>query len=119
MANAVFQNKVNSIRALHDHILVRDMNFDERTLSSGIVLPGDDGKSSGIRPRWAQVYKVGPSQKEIKEGQWVFVEHGRWTRGVVVETNDEKLTIRRIDNDCIMLVSDEPPSTDDTISDKI
>ena len=118
MATSVFQKNINSIRALHDHIIVRDMNFGERTLSSGIVLASDDRKSEGIRPRWAKVYAIGPEQKEIKVGQWVFVEHGRWTRGVEVEIQGESMTIRRIDGDCILLVSDDAPPTDDTISDK-
>jgi hypothetical protein len=95
------------------------MNFGERTLSSGIVLASDDSKSQGIRPRWAKVYTVGPKQVEIKPNQWVYVEHGRWTRGVDVEIDNEQFTIRRVDNDCILLVSDEEPLSDDTISDKI
>ena len=119
MATSVFQKKINSIRALHDHIIVRDMNFGERKLSSGIFLASDDSRSEGIRPRWAKVYVVGPDQNEIKPNQWVYVEHGRWTRGVDVEIDGDSFTIRRVDNDCILLVSDEEPQSDDTISDKI
>jgi len=119
LATSVFQQKINSIRALHNHIIVKDMNFNERTLSSGIILASDDGKSQGIRPRWAKVYCVGPEQKEIKPNQWVYVEHGRWTRGVDVEIEGESFTIRRVDGDCILLVSDDEPTADDTISDKV
>ena len=44
-----------TIKPLGKNVIVRDMNFEGRTLDSGIVLLGDDGKTDGIRPRWAQV----------------------------------------------------------------
>lgn len=109
-------NQVPGIRALHDHVIVRDMNFSGRQLSSGVILLGDDGKTDGIRPRWAKVYKVGPDQKEVKPGQWVFIEHGRWSRGLEVEIDGETFTVRRADPKCIIFVSDEEPAADDTIS---
>ena len=74
-----FVNKIKSISPIKNHVVVTDMNFGSRELSSGIVLLGDDGKTDGIRPRWAKVYAVGPDQDEIKVGQWVLIEHGRWT----------------------------------------
>jgi len=104
--------QITGIKALKDHVIVRDMNFSGRTLSSGIVLLSDDLKSSGIRPRWAQVYKTGPDQKDVQEGQWILVEHGRWTRGAKVEINGEEITIRRVDPGNIIFVSDEPLSDD-------
>ena len=78
-------NKITGLDALHDHVIVRDMSFEGRQLASGIVLLGDDGKTDGIRPRWAKVYAVGPDQLDVKVGQWVLIEHGRWTRGLKVE----------------------------------
>jgi hypothetical protein len=110
--------KVNDIRALNDHVLVADMNFSGRTLSSGLVLLGDDLRSAGIRPRWAQVYAIGPKQKDITVGQWILISHGRWTRGVKIEDAEGEKTIRRIDTNDILMVSDEQPS-DDNISDAI
>lgn len=111
-----FTHKIEKLRPLGNSVIVRDMSFTGRTLSSGIVLLGDDAKTSGIRPRWAKVYAVGPDQKDISEGQWIMVEHGRWSRGLEVEVGDEHFTIRRVDPDCVIFVSDEEPSTDDTIS---
>ena len=107
--------KVDSLRALNDHVLVADMNFKERKLSSGIYLLNDDGRGAGIRPRWARVYATGPEQEDIKTGQWILVAHGRWTRGVEVSDGDAKVTIRRIDPECVLLVSDNEP-VDDSIS---
>lgn len=116
---AKFVNQIKSLSVIKDHILVTEMTFKERKLSSGIVLLNDDGKTSGIRPRWARVYAVGPEQKEIAVGQWIFVEHGRWSRGIEVEVNDEQLTLRRVDPKSIIFVSDEEPNEDDTISDSV
>ena len=78
----------------------------------GIILTNDDGRGAGIRPRWGKVYSVGRKQKEIKPGEWVLVEHGRWTRGVLLQKpNGEELVIRRVDFKDIMATSDEPTST--------
>ena len=106
-------------KPLNDWVIASDMAFDGRTLSSGIVLLSDNGKSDGIRPRWGRVYAIGPDQKDVKEGQWICVAHGRWTRGVEVEDETGKHTIRRIDHKDILLVSDEEPGYDDTISEAV
>lgn len=111
-----FTNKIKGLTPLGDHVIVTDMNFKGRQLSSGVILLGDDGQSSGIRPRWAKVFAVGPEQTQVKPGQWVLVEHGRWSRGVEVEMEDNHYTLRRVDPECMIFVSDEEPDADDTIS---
>ena len=103
-----------TIRALRDHVLVRDMKFDQRITRGGIIMLDDNGKEEGIRPRWGKVYAVGPEQKDILVGQWILVAHGRWTRGIPVEEeNGEVATIRRVDIKDVMLVSDEQPADAD------
>lgn len=112
--------KKHQFHPLKDHVIVTDMNFSGRQLSSGIILLNDNGKAGGIRPRWGQVYAVGPQQKDVVPGQWIFVAHGRWTRGIEIEDESGKHTIRRIDHKDILLVSDqEPEGIDDTMSDAI
>ena len=113
---SIFATKIDKLTALKDYVIVRDMNFEGRKLSSGIMLLNDDGHTSGIRPRWAQVYAVGHDQTDVKAGEWVFVEHGRWTRGIEVEVQGEAMTLRRVDPKNIIFVSDEQPLADDTIS---
>lgn len=108
--------KISSLRPLNDSVIVSDMEFKGRTLSSGIVLPNDNGKADGIRPRWGQVYAVGPDQRDVSPGQWICVAHGRWTRGLDIEDSDGTKTIRRIDPEDILLVSDQHPGADDTVS---
>jgi len=101
------------------HVIVSDMAFEEIISSGGIILLNDDKKSAGIRPRWAQVYALGPDfeDDEITIGKWICVSHGRWTRGIEVEDETGKKTLRRVDTNDILLVSDEPVN-DTTMSDK-
>jgi hypothetical protein len=47
-----------------------------------------------------------------------LVAHGRWTRGIEIEDDTGVHTIRRVDADDILLMSDEQPS-DETMSDAI
>jgi co-chaperonin GroES (HSP10) len=104
------------IKPLHDSVIVTDMDFNDRKLASGILLLGDDGKTDGIRPRWSKVYAIGPEQQDVKLGQWILVEHGRWSRGLKIVKNEEEFVIRRIDPEAIMFVSDQEPENIDTIS---
>jgi co-chaperonin GroES (HSP10) len=97
------------LKPLGNAVIVIDMNFEERLSDGGIVLVKDNGKSAGIRPRWAQVYAVGPKQQDIRVGTWICVEHGRWTRGIDVEDENGKQTLRRVDPKDIMMESDSEP----------
>ena len=99
-----------SVKPVHDHIIVTGMNFDEQVTDSGIIIGSDNGKSEGIKPRWARVYAVGHEQTRIKVGDWILIEHGRWTRGLKVSVNGEEVELRRVENKSIMMVTDEKPS---------
>jgi co-chaperonin GroES (HSP10) len=111
-----FKHRISKLTPLKNNVIVRDMDFSGRQLASGIFVLSDDGKADGIRPRWARVYAVGPEQTDVVPDQWILVEHGRWSRGLEVEIDDETFTVRRVDPDCIMFVSDEKPDNIDTIS---
>lgn len=97
-------------RPIGKHIIVSDMEFDERVTAGGIVLLNDNMKSEGIRPRWCKVYALGPefNDDQIEIGKWLCVTHGRWTRGIEVEDEEGPKTLRRVDENDILLVSDEP-----------
>jgi co-chaperonin GroES (HSP10) len=118
LAYAAHRLNRDQIRPLNDSVIVSDMVFDERITTGGIVLLSDNGKSTGIRPRWGQVYAVGPEQQDVKPGDWICVAHGRWTRGIDVEDETGKKTLRRVDPADIMLISDQQPQ-DDTFSSAI
>ena len=70
-----------SLRPLRENVIVTNLEKGERLSANGIIIPDDDGKDSGIRAIWAQVYAVGPEQKDVEVGQWILIQHGRWTRG--------------------------------------
>jgi co-chaperonin GroES (HSP10) len=99
------------LKPLRDHVLATDMNFEEQVTASGIIIQSDDGKSEGIKPRWCRVYKIGFEQKDVKVGEWILVEHGRWTRGVKLQLTDGNIIeVRRIDCAGILASADERPS---------
>ena len=109
-----------NFKPIGSHVIVCDMSFDVRITNGGILLPNDDMKSAGFRPRWGKIYAVGPDQKdpELVEGKWIMISHGRWTRGVDIEDEEGEKTIRRVDINDILLVSDEYVN-DMTFSDKV
>lgn len=117
-AFAPHQISRENFQPIRDWVIATDMNFEGRTLSSGVILLGDNGRSDGIRPRWGQVYAVGPEQTDIQVGDWICVAHGRWTRGLDIEDESGKRTVRRIDPNDILLVSKDRPN-DDTISNAV
>ena len=99
-----------TLKPIKNNVLVADMNFDEQRTQSGIILRSDDGKAHGVKPRWSRVWAIGPDQRDVAVGDWILVEHGRWTRGVTVKTDSgEELTIRRVEPESILLVSDVKP----------
>ena len=118
MKPAFSPTQVKSIQPLGDIIIVSEMAFDERISHGGIVLPNDDMKSSGIRPRWGKVYALGPEQKDIKVGQYILISHGRWSRGVKIEDDEGEKVIRKVDPNDILLVSDDLMQ-DETMGDKV
>jgi co-chaperonin GroES (HSP10) len=95
---------------LHKNVFVTDMNFDQQVSKGGIIIPGDDGKDHGIKPRWGRVFAVGPEQEDVQVGQWILIEHGRWTRAInYVEADGTERKIFRVDINCMLMVSDEEP----------
>ena len=99
-----------TFKAILDHIIVAEMNFGEQVSKGGIVIKSDDGKTEGVKPRWAKVWAIGPDQKDVKVDEWVLVEHARWTRGIEIETETgETITIRRIDSNAILAAADRCP----------
>jgi co-chaperonin GroES (HSP10) len=102
--------KVTKIRALHKDVIVTDMDFGEIKTSSGIVIKSDDGKVHGVKPRWGKVYLVGPEQTDVKVGEWILVEHGRWTRKMKIDDGDSVKEIQKIDINCILASAEERPN---------
>jgi co-chaperonin GroES (HSP10) len=99
-----------NIVPLNDNVLVSDMDFDMQKTASGILITSDNGKAEGIYPRWGRVWAVGPDQVDVNVGEWVLVEHGRWTRTIEFELDDENtIELRRVDTKAILASADEKP----------
>jgi co-chaperonin GroES (HSP10) len=101
-----------TLRPIRDNIIITDMNFDEQKTASGIVLPSDNGKAEGVKSRWGRVWAIGAEQKDVEVGEWILLEHGRWSRGFTYEDPDtgEEIIIRRADPTAILGVSKEAPN---------
>lgn len=96
-----------NIRPLPGKVLVHNMEYGETRTNAGIIITNDDGKERGIRPRFCSVYAVGDDVTDVKVGDRVLVAHGRWTRGVLVQSpGQEPTVVRMVDNDSIMLVQE-------------
>jgi len=109
-------NAINGIpRAIGNRVLVTDMYFGEQTTKSGLVISNDDGKTRGIYPRWCKVYSKGPRNTDpYNIGDWILVEHGRWTRGMLINDGNEEKEFRMVETESILAYSDEKP--EDTLT---
>jgi co-chaperonin GroES (HSP10) len=98
-----------TLTPLHDKVILCDMNFGGMVTAGGLFIPSTDAKRSGVIPRWGKVFAVGPEQKDVKVGEWVLMEHGRWSRTFEYENKDGSITeLRLADLNGMMLASDQP-----------
>jgi len=105
-----FAAKKVKVRALPKDILVIGMDMGDQTTASGLIIQSDDGKAHGVKPRWAQVYKVGSDCGiNVKEGQWVLIEHGRWTRKIKIDDGEGEKEFQKVEVKSIVAVADEKP----------
>ena len=107
----VQQNATGTPRAIGNRVLVTDLDFGDQITEGGIIIQSDDGKTRGIYPRWGKVYSKGPKNKdEYNVGQWILIEHGRWTRGFKCDTGTEVLDLRMVESESVLGYADEKPN---------
>ena len=88
------------------------VQFRERKSAGGIYILNDEGKDHGIRPRWAKVWKLGEDHEhDIEVGDWILIEHGRWTQKFLWKNPDTGIEhyFHAIDPNGIMAVQKEVP----------
>ena len=96
--------------AVGNRVLVTDMYFGEQKTTSGLIIKDDDGTTRGIYPRWAKVYSKGPRNEDVYDiGDWILIEHGRWTRSFIVDTPDGDVEMRMVETESILGYSKEKP----------
>ena len=99
-----------NLKPIGNRVLVSDMHFGEQKTKSGLIISDDNGTTRGIYPRWGQVHSKGPNNEEpYKEGDWVLIEHGRWTRGVKIDEGEGEQELRMIDEENVLGWSDTKP----------
>jgi co-chaperonin GroES (HSP10) len=112
MALNINNIQAKEIRAIGNRVLVTNMHFGEQKTASGLIIGNDDGKTRGIYPRWAKVYSKGPDNKdEYDVGQWILIEHGRWTRSIKLDVKGEEIEIRMVESESVLAYSDEKPNS--------
>ena len=104
---------IMKLTPIHDKVIVTDLERGEKTSKGGIIMLDDSTVAAGergIRPRWARVYAVGPDQTDVAVGEWILLEHGRWTLGQDLTGDDGETTrIWLADHEAILAVADEKP----------
>jgi co-chaperonin GroES (HSP10) len=110
MSFAFSAKKVKGIKALSKDVLVINMDMGEQKTAGGLIIQSDDGKAHGVKPRWAKVYKVGSEIDFIKEGQWILIEHGRWTRKIKIDDGDGEKEFQKVETKSIIAVANEKPN---------
>ena len=99
------------VRAIGNRVLVSDMYFGDQKTASGLIINSDDGQTRGIYPRWGKVYDKGPANNDdYKIGDWILVEHGRWTRSVLLDDNTTEIEIRMVEAESVLAYSAEKPN---------
>lgn len=103
------------LRPIRDRVLVVGMHFGETKTKGGIIIGSDDGKAHGVKPRWCQVYAKGNENNDpYDKGNWILVEHGRWTRKIKVkDETGEVIEIQMVENEAILAYTDEKPKDAD------
>ena len=110
MSFAFSAKKVKGIKALSKDVLVIDMDMGEQKTAGGLIIQSDDGKAHGVKPRWAKVYRVGSEVDFVKEGQWVLIEHGRWTRKIKIDDGAGEKEFQKVETKSIIAVANEKPT---------
>jgi co-chaperonin GroES (HSP10) len=106
-----FEARQMKVRPLSRDILVCDMDMGEQITASGIIINSDDGKAHGVKPRWARVYKIGDScELDVKVGEWILIEHGRWTRKIKIDDGDSIKEIQKVEVSAVLAVSETRPN---------
>jgi co-chaperonin GroES (HSP10) len=101
---------IGTLTPVGKRVLVSNMYFGEQKTKSGLIIRDDDGTTRGIYPRWGQVHSIGPDNNDgLNIGDWVLIEHGRWTRSVKIDEGNGEIELRMIDEDAILGVSDTKP----------
>jgi co-chaperonin GroES (HSP10) len=82
----------------------------KNTSASGLIISSEDGNQTAS-PRWAEVLAIGPNVKEVRNGDFILIEPGKWTFGFTL--GDDRVADRfwKTDEDRVIAISDAPGNT--------
>lgn len=106
--------QADNLNVLRSNVLVSEIEGGMQTIR-GIIIPDDDMKERGIKPRWCKVHKVGPEVYGIEKGDWILVEHGRWSRGFEANIEGHESTYRWVEYIAILGAQKEKPENISTL----
>ena len=93
-----------------NRVIVSDMYFGEQKTKGGLILRDDDGQTRGIYPRWGRVHAKGPDNNDdYNVGDWILIEHGRWTRSIKLDEGQGEIELRMVEAESVLAVSNEKP----------
>lgn len=79
------------VEPLGEWIATELFDVGQKFTPGGLIMPDDNMKSSGIRPRWAKIIAI--SEKTAKEldlglGRFILLEHLGWVKGMDLDMDD-------------------------------
>ena len=104
---------MRTLKPLGNNLLLINLQYGEKKSSSGLIIIDDsttEAGERGIKPRWAEVYAVGPEQTDVKVGQWVLMDHGRWSVGQTFDLGETEIRFWLGDPNGILGVSETNPN---------
>lgn len=103
--------KADHFQPIKNNVFVTDIEGGSLTVTAGgIIRTDDNGKDRGIRPRWGRIWAIGPDVYDIEVGEWVFIEHARWTNAIDLALPNGKVRVWKIDwpNAVLLATQDDP-----------
>lgn len=107
------KSKKPNLRPLKNSILfifldeVGQGQFVNQKTKSGVIIPRNFA-TTGTKPRWGKVLRIGPECKEVVEDDYILIENLRWTEASKV---DEQMIWRTTEKDVIGINDGVPDLT--------
>lgn len=72
------------IECLPDTLYVEKIEYGEKTLKNGFVIPTEtmDYLGNFVRPRWAKILYKADNIKNVNVGDYILLSHGRWSSSI-------------------------------------
>lgn len=102
--------KATNFRPYKNMVFVTEIERGETVTKAGLIITDDNMTNRGIRPRWGKVWAIGAGVEDIAVGEWILIEHGRWTNRITIELNGEDVDVWRVEwPSAVLVASDTRP----------